>query len=332
MTASSQPLSKGELAPASSSRFATLAWVVLGYTLLVILYGAWVRITGSGAGCGDHWPTCNGEIIPRSESTKTWIEYGHRLTSGILGPLAIALVVWAFMDRRQTRVTRWCAVLTLGFIIFEALIGAGLVLAELVADNASGARAVVVSLHLVNTLILTSAATLTAWFGAGNPIPVRFSVAFEGRGLLWACLGGLILVSATGAVTALGDTLFPVQSVADSGLWARVNEELSLGAHFLVRLRAVHPVLAIGVGILTASVGARFAEHAVPQVARLGRRLSLLTWVQMVMGSLNIFLAAPGWLQLLHLLGAQLVWILAVALWAALAGRASQKVNTGAYA
>lgn len=330
MTASSQPLVNGALAPAPSSRFATLAWAVLGYTLLVIMYGAWVRITGSGAGCGDHWPTCNGEIIPRTESTKTWIEYGHRLTSGILGPLAIGLVVWAFVDRRQTRVTRWCAVLTLGFIIFEALIGAGLVLGELVADNASGARAVVVSLHLVNTLILTSAAAFTAWFGAGNPIPAALRVQFAGRGTLLACLGGLILVSATGAITALGDTLFPVRSVTDSGLWARVNEELSLGAHFLVRLRAVHPVLAIGVGLLTASVGARFAEHSEPQVARLGQRLSILTWAQMVMGSLNILLAAPGWLQLLHLLGAQLVWIFAVLLWAALAGRESQAVNATA--
>lgn len=324
MTVSSESLSGPVAAKAPSSRFATFAWAVLVYTLLVIMYGAWVRITGSGAGCGDHWPTCNGEVIPRTESTKTWIEYGHRLTSGILGPMAIGLVIWAWTDRKQNRVTRWCATLTLFFVIFEALIGAGLVLAELVADNASGARATVVSLHLVNTLILTSAASFTAWFGAGNPLPVSVRVAFAGRGALVACLVGLVLVSATGAITALGDTLFPVHSVADGGLWARVNEELSLGAHFLVRLRAVHPVLAIGVGVFTASLGARFAEHPSPQVARFGQRLAVLTWVQMVMGGLNIFLAAPGWLQLLHLLGAQVTWIFAILLWAALAAEASR--------
>src|SRR5690606_35520852 len=198
---------------APNIRFSNFAWAVLGYTLLVIMYGAWVRITGSGAGCGDHWPTCNGEVIPRTESTKTWIEYGHRLTSGILGPMAIALVVWAWVDRAQNRVTRWCATLTLLFVIFEALIGAGLVLAELVADDASAARAAVVSLHLVNTLVLTSAATFTAWFGAGNPVPPSVTIPFAGRNVLWTYLVGLILVSATGAITALGDTLFPVQSV-----------------------------------------------------------------------------------------------------------------------
>jgi heme a synthase len=323
MTVSSESLSNPAAGEAPPTRFSTFAWAVLAYTLLVIMYGAWVRITGSGAGCGDHWPTCNGEVIPRSDSTKTWIEYGHRLTSGILGPMAIGLVVWAWVDSKQNRLTRWCATLTLLFVIFEALIGAGLVLAELVADNASGARAVVVSLHLVNTLVLTTAASFTAWFGAGKPVPASVTVAFAGRNALWTCLIGLILVSATGAITALGDTLFPVHSVTDSGLWARVNEELSLEAHFLVRLRAVHPVLAIGVGVFTASVGARFSEHSLPQVARLGQRLSIVTWTQMVLGGLNIYLAAPGWLQLVHLLGAQLTWIFAVLLWAALAAEAS---------
>jgi heme A synthase len=329
MTASTRPFTASALVPTRRRRFATFAWLVLGYTLLVIMYGAWVRVTGSGAGCGDHWPTCNGEIIPRSESTKTWIEYGHRITSGILGPMSIGLVIWAWVDKAQNRVTRWCASLTLFFVVFEALIGAGLVLAELVADDASAARAAVVSLHLVNTLILTSAATFTAWFGAGNPVPRSVTIAFEGRKALVACLVGLVLVSATGAITALGDTLFPVSSVTESGLWARVNEELSLGAHFLVRLRAVHPVLAVIVGVFTASVGARFAEHGNPVIARLGQRLSILTWAQMVIGSLNIFLAAPGWLQLVHLLGAQLVWIFAILLWSALASHATAAETNG---
>lgn len=305
------------------SRFATFAWCVLGYMLLVIMYGAWVRVTGSGAGCGDHWPTCNGEIIPRTDEAKTWIEYGHRVTSGILGPAAIGLVVWAWVSPLQNRVTRLCATLTLVFVVFEALIGAGLVLAELVADNASAARAAVVSLHLVNTLILTSAATFTAWFGAGNPAPRSLTVPFEGRNALVASLVGLVLVSATGAITALGDTLFPVQSVVESGLWARVSEEMSLGSHFLVRLRAVHPVLAVLVGLFTASLGARFGEHPDRTISRLGKRLSLLTWSQLVIGSLNVLLAAPGWMQLVHLLFAQVVWIFAILLWSALASHAT---------
>jgi heme a synthase len=291
-----------------------LAWAVLGYTLLVIMYGAWVRVTGSGAGCGDHWPTCNGQVIPRDATAKTWIEYGHRLTSGILGPLAIALVVWAFVDRNHARATRWCAVLTLFFIVFEALIGAGIVLAELVADNTSAARAMVIALHLVNTLVLTAAATLTAWFGSGNSVPVWRGLRFRYGIALMIALVALILVSGTGAITALGDTLFPVQSVLSDGLWARVSEELSPGSHFLVRLRAVHPALALIVGVGVATLGARFADEGNPITARLGRNLGIVTWTQMGLGSLNLMLAAPAWLQLVHLLGAQITWIVLVLL------------------
>jgi heme a synthase len=307
-----------DLAPqpahSSRSRFGALAWAVLGYTLLVIMYGAWVRVTGSGAGCGDHWPTCNGQVVPRDASAKTWIEYGHRLTSGILGPLAIAQVVWAFVDRRQARMTRWCALFTLVFIIFEALIGAGIVLAELVADNTSAARAIVVALHLTNTLVLTALAALTAWFGSGNPVPSWRGLRFRYGGALAAGLVAVVIVSGTGAITALGDTLFPTQSVLSDGLWARVSEELSPGAHFLVRLRAVHPVLAVIVGVGVATVGSRFADEGKSQAAQLGRLLGIVTWTQMALGSLNLVLAAPAWLQLLHLLGAQLTWILLVLL------------------
>lgn len=298
----------------SRPRFGTLAWAVVGYTLLVIMYGAWVRVTGSGAGCGDHWPTCNGQVVPRDANAKTWIEYGHRLTSGILGPLAIAQVIWAFVDRKQASVTRWCASLTLAFIVFEALIGAGIVLAELVADDTSKARAMVVALHLVNTLVLTAAAALTAWFGSGNPVPPWRGVRFRYGGALACALGALIVVSGTGAITALGDTLFPTQSVLSDGLWARVSEELSPGAHFLVRLRVVHPVLALVVGVGVATLGARFVDMGEPTAAKLGRFLGIVTWTQMALGSLNLVLAAPAWLQLVHLLGAQLTWIALVLL------------------
>lgn len=297
-------------APTARSRFGILAWAVLGYTLLVIMYGAWVRVTGSGAGCGEHWPMCNGEVIPRDATTKTWIEYGHRLTSGILGPLAIALVVWAFVDRKQPAVTRTCAVLTLLFIVFEALIGAGIVLASLVADDTSAARAVVIALHLVNTLILTATASLTAWFGSGHPVPRWRGFRFRYGKALLVGLVALVFVSGTGAVTALGDTLFPPESVLSSGLWARVSDELSPGAHFLVRLRAVHPVLAVLVGLGVATLGARFVDQGNAQTARLGKTLGIVTWTQMGLGSLNLVLAAPIWLQLVHLLGAQLTWIL----------------------
>ncbi len=50
----------------SQAWFSRYAWGVLLWNVLVALWGAYVRATGSGAGCGSHWPTCNGEILPRA--------------------------------------------------------------------------------------------------------------------------------------------------------------------------------------------------------------------------------------------------------------------------
>ena len=78
------------------SGFAAYAWAVLGFNLLVILWGAFVRATGSGAGCGSHWPLCNGEVLPRAPALATLIEFSHRLTSGVALLLVIGLVVGAW--------------------------------------------------------------------------------------------------------------------------------------------------------------------------------------------------------------------------------------------
>lgn len=316
-------------APQEYRGFTRYAWGVLGYTLFVILFGAWVRISGSGAGCGDHWPTCQGEIIPQSPGMKTVIEFSHRLTSGVLGPLVIGLVVWAFVGAGKRKAVRIAAATNFVFVVFESLLGAGLVLKELVADNDSVARAVVVALHLGNTLILVAAAALTAWFGAGRcwgrvneraASAALASAAHSGdavlpAGFLYGAFAALVLMVLTcmsGAVTALGDTLFPVTPTLDGTYLAHLRDDLSAGAHFLVRLRVIHPVLAIfGAGALLL-LGSRLQDASQGVLARLCSGLKLLVYVQLAVGTLNIVLGAPGFMQLLHLLLAQSVWIVLV--------------------
>lgn len=319
--------------------FARYAWGVLVYTLFVVLFGAWVRITGSGAGCGDNWPSCHGELIPRAPAMQTVIEYTHRLTSGILGPAVLVLLVWAYRGAGRRRPVRLCASLTVFLVVVEALIGAGLVLKELVADDDSVSRAVVVGLHLGNTLLLTACAALTAWFGYGRTWPgLRYR--FPWRGALRVALVGVVLVSMTGAVTALGDTLFPIRPTTDSGWLAHVRDDLSSGAHFLVRLRIVHPLLAVVVGVGLLWLAGRFeaqrwqGARAGGPPTRLGSPaflaggLQVLVWSQLLLGTLNIALGAPGWLQLLHLLLAQGVWIGLVLLYVAQA-RISAELGVG---
>jgi heme A synthase len=294
--------------PERSSRrwFSRYASLLLAYLLFVIVFGAWVRITGSGAGCGDHWPTCHGELVPRSPSAQTLIEYTHRLTSGSLGLMALALPVWAFRAFPPRHLARRFALATLILVLVEAAIGAGLVLRQLVALDASVARAVAVAVHLANTLLLTASAALTlasAQLGSSPAMPRAGRPEARGPGgkTLLVGLGvGLVLVSASGAVTALGDTLFPVSS-------ADVPAE-----HFLVQLRVIHPLLACGLVCVAVLVAYRFAQE--PRCRPWALALGGLSVLQAALGALNISLNAPGWLQLLHLLLAQLTWLCVVLL------------------
>jgi cytochrome c oxidase assembly protein subunit 15 len=289
--------------PASGRWFGRFAGFLLAYLLFVILFGAWVRITGSGAGCGDHWPTCGGVLVPRAPSLQTLIEYTHRITSGTLGLMALGLPLWAFRVFPPRHPVRFHALATFLLVMLEAAIGAGLVLKQLVASDASGARAVAVALHLTNTLLLTGAAALTVAF-AQAPLRASDGIAARGRavGVLSALLAGLVLVAASGAVTALGDTLFPVHGLAG----------VAPPDHFLVELRVIHPIMACFMVCASVLVGLRFAR--LPACRRWALALIVLSGVQLVFGSLNIALRAPGWLQLGHLLGAQLTWISAVLL------------------
>jgi heme A synthase len=285
-------------------RFARYSWSTLLYNIAVILWGTAVRATGSGAGCGSHWPLCNGEVLPREPRIETIIELTHRVTSGLAGLLVIGLVVMAFRGRPKGHPARRMAVLSLIFIITEGAVGAGLVLFELVADNQSMARALFMATHLVNTFFLLAFLTLTAHFASGGA-PFRWRG--RGSGLAALGLGALILAGVSGAVAALGDTILA------SG------RDLSPTAHLLIRLRILHPFLSVAAGLLVALLAARAMSHPA------ARWTAGLVVAQIVAGVVNVLLLAPVWMQMVHLLLADLLWISAILLSAqALAAREVQ--------
>ncbi|HYY96249.1 MAG TPA: COX15/CtaA family protein, partial [Pyrinomonadaceae bacterium] len=192
-----------------TNRFAVYAFGVTALTLAVILWGAYVRASRSGDGCGAHWPLCNGTVaLPQAGETKTLVEFAHRATSGLDGLLVILLVVWAFRRYPRGHAVRAGATLTAIFFVAESLIGAGLVLLGLVANNASLARAAYLSIHLVNTFALLASLALTAWWAAaGVSARARLREFLGGRtGLALACA---LALGVSGAVAALGATLFP---------------------------------------------------------------------------------------------------------------------------
>jgi heme A synthase len=294
------------------TRFAKYAWAVLFYNLAVILWGAFVRATGSGAGCGAHWPLCNGEVIPRSVELETVIELTHRVTSSLAGLLVIVLLVWAFRAYPKGHPSRLGASLSMLFILTEGLVGAGLVLFGWVAEDASLGRAISMAVHLINTFLLLGALSLTVWWGMGGPrLTLRQSTLITG-GLLLA-LGGVLVLGVSGALTALGDTLFPVSTFQEG-----LQQDFSPTAHFLIRLRLLHPSIAVAVSFyLLLFVWLASLPSTGPDARRIAQFLTLVIFVQMAAGLVNVALLAPVWMQLIHLLLADTVWITLVFLTAA---------------
>ena len=276
------------------TRIVRYAWITIVFNVGVILLGALVRATGSGAGCGRSWPICQGEVVPEL-SGATAVEFAHRAASGIALVLVAILVVWVWRRVPSGKPARTGALLSLAAIVGEALIGAMIVLAEWVAEDASLARVVAVPLHLVNTLFLLAALSLTAfWLAGGRRLSTRSHPAVW----RWVVLGGLaiVLLAATGAVTALADTLFPK---AGSGLGE------SGEAHFLTDLRIFHPVLAV----VAASIGWWASGRLGGRRSRAGKALPLLVGLMLISGALNVALGVPVWMQLVHLLLADALWI-----------------------
>ena len=289
--------------------FTRYAWAVLVYNLGVVLWGAFVRATGSGAGCGNHWPLCNGTVTLHSASAATIIEFTHRVTSGLDLVLVALLVVWAFRRFPRQHPVRLGAALSALFLVTEALIGAALVLLEHTAKNASASRAYSLSTHLINTLTLLACLTLTAWWSTETPAPFA-----PRRGSVWMAgvsLASVVVLGVSGAITALGDTLFPASSLA-----AGLAQDLDPAANIFLRLRLFHPLIAVAVGAWLLYYAVSAASRR-PDVAGRAWSLAALVGAQIVAGVVNLLLLAPVWMQLVHLLLADLLWIALVLLSAA---------------
>ncbi|MBX3246930.1 MAG: COX15/CtaA family protein [Myxococcales bacterium] len=297
--------------PMASPAYRRLASAFVVYTVAVVLWGALVRATLSGDGCGDHWPLCDGEVIPVAPSAKKLVELTHRITSGVAWIGALAF--WVSARRRFERglPIRRAAFWGFFFMTTEALVGAGLVVFRMVADNPDTARGYWMALHLVNTFVLLAVLTLHAYFAyGGRPFRARgrAGTGFVGIGL------GLLAVGVTGAIAALGDTLFPVGSLAEG-----IAQDLDPEAHVFLRLRVAHPVVALVVSaavLLRASALAATADA--PRIRQLAIVVALATVAQVGLGFLNVALLAPVWLQLVHLAVADGIWIA----WTLLAARA----------
>ncbi len=305
--------------PAQTHRLPSLAlrrfsWGVLAYFIAVILWGGLVRATGSGAGCGDHWPLCNGTVIQHSARIDTMIEFTHRITSGLSFFSVVALLWWTFARTARGHLARVAAVSAVAFTVIEAALGAFLVKLGLTAQSRSPLRAPYLALHLTNTMLLLAALALTAHLLSRRTGLLRGKIRIAAPFSAIASIIVVLIVGVTGSLAALGDTLYPANS-----LGAALTQDFSATSGWLVRWRWTHPMVAFMASIFLIWLLVRAAQRSAHWDNRgLSALVLILLAAQYTLGILDVAFLAPVWLQIAHLLGADLLWVALVVLTARL--------------
>jgi len=286
------------------------AWGVLVYFIAVILWGTLVRATGSGAGCGNHWPLCNGTVLQHSARVDTMIEFVHRITSGLSFFAVVGLLVWTFVGTVRGHLARAAAVAAVSFTLIEAILGALLVKLGLTAQSQSPLRPAYLALHLANTLLLLGALTLTAHLLSRRHGYLRGTVRLVAPFGALAAILVVMIVGVTGSLAALGDTLFPASS-----LGMALAQDFSATSGWLVRWRWTHPTVAFVASIFLIWLLVRAAQRTAHWDNRgISALVLLLLAAVYVLGLLDVVLLAPLWVQVAHLLGADTLWAALVVL------------------
>ena len=279
---------------------------VVAYNIIVIVWGAYVRATGSGAGCGSHWPLCNGAILPTTAQTQTLIEFTHRVMSAVSLLLVAILLMWCWRRTAKGEWPRYSAIAATALLFNEAFLGALLVLLDSIGSlDRPAAHAFFLCLHFGNTLLLLAALALTAkWLSEPSRHFAVFAKPYE-RIAIGFGLVSVIIIGTTGSLASLGDTIFPPDSLRHA-----LMQDFSASSHILLRLRLLHPVAAVMGSSYIFWLLARLWGKQDHSPWMFGLTAALIT--QIALGAMNVILLAPIWLQMMHLLVAEMVWILLV--------------------
>ena len=280
----------------SASFFKNYSLFTLIFTLLTIFWGAWVRLSFSGDGCGNSWPLCENKVFP--ENIKALTEWMHRLSSGLSLIFILLLLVMAFKIYPKNHGVRSFSTASFILILIEALIGAGLVLSGLVGLNTETLRVLVLAVHSVNSLLLAGALTLcykmSCWEKRGEKITENLKL--KSPMIFFVLLFPLLAL--TGNIASLAGQLFPSESL--SSAWAL---DLLPSAHISLKIRPFHPLLAVS--FLLGLVFFAFSKKHLlaPTLAVLG---------VVVFGFATLIFLSPLWMKITHLVLAYCLWIFLV--------------------
>lgn len=289
-----------------TERFAKFAWFVLLYNLAAVAWGVFVRASKSGDGCGTSWPLCDGASIPLNGDISRIVEASHRISTSMVGLWAIVMVVWAFRLFPKGHLARFASVGFFTMSIVEGLIGYALVANRLVVMNDSALRAGYMASHVVSTFLLLGFSVL-----AIQAAVMKSPIELKGQRAVGWILGiasvGIIFLGISGAISALGHQLKPVDNVLQAAL--------NPATFWMVRLQPLHPLIAISIGLYLLLAGG-LIQHLRPDenVRKAVRWMIGLYGIQLGLGAMNIWFSAPIVMQMVHLVMADINWISLVVL------------------
>ena len=266
------------------------------YSILVVVWGAWVRISNSGDGCGESWPLCNNLILPDTSNVHTLIEFIHRVSTGTYGVLILVLVLWAFKIFKPKHPVRKITVFVLSLTILEALIGAMLVMFGLVGENTGFSRLTVMSLHQVVSVLLT-----------GSIMRTYYTTKLCTRPSPWVLVIKVLflLIVATGGITALSNTHFPSNSIIEGFL-----SDIDRSSHILLRIRVIHPIMAISFFVAILFMLKKLYKNFEYRIY--AKHLTLALSIGVLVGILTLITLSPTYMKLVHLVVAHAIWALVV--------------------
>ena len=280
----------------SPSFFKKYSLFSLVFTLLTIFWGAWVRLSFSGDGCGKNWPLCEDKIFP--ENVTAFIEWLHRLSSGLSLVFIFALFILAFKIYSKNHGVRYFSIASFLLILIEAFIGAILVLSGLVGANTEKIRVLVLAVHSINSLLLVGALTLcykmSCWEKRGEKITDNLKL--KKPLIYFVCLFPLLAL--TGNIASLAGQLFPSLSLSSA-----LALDLMPSAHISLKVRPFHPLLAVCF-LLGFSFFAFSKKHLIFP--------ALAIFVVVLFGFATLVSLSPMWMKMTHLALAYGLWVFLV--------------------
>ena len=315
--------------------FRKLVWFAVIYTFIVVVVGAYVRLSDAGLGCPD-WPGCYGELTPHQAQDdiakaveeqggthgpvsmgKAWKEMFHRYIAGGLGLVILAIAVTAWLRRRELQQSPLLATSLVVLVAFQAALGMWTVTMLL--------KPVIVTLHLLGGLATLALLALLGLrqekFRPASPAAVRLRP--------WALLALLIVIAQImlgGWVSTNYAALACIDFPTCHGVWLpemdfrhgfQLVRELGMtaaGTHLSYdAITAIHWTHRVGAVVTFVYVGGfALALLRNPGLARYGAALLGVLLLQIALGIANVVAGLPLAVAAAHNAGAAILLVTAV--------------------